>query len=257
MSCALSAERVWLDKAQYSDAEKKFYESTAKGGSTGISLVSEIAKARQHIKKSLERMDGIAALASTPGNELFERLNSLESENKRLHSVVTGMEKLVVSLQERVSALEMGAPAKAVAPAAKAPAPAPKVEDEDDGVDLFASESEEDEAANEVKEARLAEYNARKSKKPALIAKSNIILDIKPWDDETDMKAMETLVRQIEMEGLLWGASKLVPLAYGIHKLQVSCVVEDEKVSVDLLTEEIEKIEDLVQSVDIAAFNKI
>lgn len=31
-------------------------------------------------------MDGIAALASTPGNELFERLNSLENENKRLLS---------------------------------------------------------------------------------------------------------------------------------------------------------------------------
>lgn len=23
---------------------------------------------------------------------------------------------------------------------------------------------------------------------PALVAKSNVILDIKPWDDETDMK---------------------------------------------------------------------
>ncbi|XP_059615258.1 probable elongation factor 1-delta isoform X1 [Phlebotomus argentipes] len=255
MSCALSAERVWLDKAQYSDAERKFYESAAKGGSSGMSLVSEIAKARQHIKKSLERMDGIAALASTPGNELFERLTTLENENKRLHSVVSGMEKLMLGLQERVTALEKGSPAKAAA--AKPQPPAAKPEDDDDGVDLFASDSEEDEEAQNVKEARLAEYNARKSKKPALIAKSNIILDIKPWDDETDMKAMEAAVRQIEMEGLLWGASKLVPLAYGIHKLQVSCVVEDEKVSVDLLTEEIEKIEDLVQSVDIAAFNKI
>lgn len=171
------------------------------------------------------------------------------------------MEKLVISLQERVTVLEKGASVKQAAPAvakSKPPAaPAPKDDDDDDGVDLFASDSDEDEVANSVKEARLAEYNARKSKKPALIAKSNIILDIKPWDDETDMKAMEAQVRKIEMEGLLWGASKLVPLAYGIHKLQLSCVVEDEKVSVDLLTEEIEKIEDLVQSVDIAAFNKI
>lgn len=46
-------------------------------------------------------------------------------------------------------------------------------------------------------------------------------------------------------------------MAYGIKKLQISTVVEDDKVSVDWLTETIQEIEDLVQSVDIAAFNKI
>lgn len=48
-----------------------------------------------------------------------------------------------------------------------------------------------------------------------------------------------------------------MPLAFGIHKLQISCVVEDEKVSVDWLTEQIQELEDYVQSVDIAAFNKV
>ena len=43
---------------------------------------------------------------------------------------------------------------------------------------------------------------------PTLIAKSNIILDVKPWDDETDMAEMEKLVRSIEADGLLWGACK-------------------------------------------------
>ncbi|VEN58961.1 unnamed protein product [Callosobruchus maculatus] len=128
---------------------------------------------------------------------------------------------------------------------------------EEDDVDLFASDSEEDDAAAKVREERLAAYNAKKSKKPALIAKSNVILDVKPWDDETDMKKMEECVRKIEADGLLWGAAKLVPLAYGIHKLQISCVVEDEKVSIDWLTEQLEGLEDYVQSVDIAAFNKI
>jgi len=83
------------------------------------------------------------------------------------------------------------------------------------------------------------------------------LLDVKPWDDETDMKEMERLVRTIQMDGLLWGASKLVPLAYGIMKLQICCVIEDDKVSVDELQEKIQENEDLVQSVDIAAFNKI
>lgn len=81
---------------------------------------------------------------------------------------------------------------------------------------------------------------------PALIAKSNIILDVKPWDDETDMAKMEEEVRKISTDGLLWGAAKLVPLAYGIRKLQISCVVEDDKVSVDWLQEQIEALEDYV-----------
>ncbi len=45
-----------------------------------------------------------------------------------------------------------------------------------------------------------------------------------------DMGVIEAKVRTIEADGLLWGASKLVPLAYGIKKLQISCVVEDDKV---------------------------
>jgi len=47
---------------------------------------------------------------------------------------------------------------------------------------------------------------------PAAIAKSNIILDVKPWDDETDMSKLEECVRSIEMDGLLWGACKLCTL---------------------------------------------
>lgn len=66
---------------------------------------------------------------------------------------------------------------------------------------------------------------------PALIAKSSISLDVKPWDDETDLAEMEKLVRSIEMDGLLWGTSKLVPVGYGIKKLHIICVVEDDKVN--------------------------
>lgn len=38
-------------------------------------------------------------------------------------------------------------------------------------------------------------------------------------------------MRSIEMEGLVWGSSKLVPVAFGVKKLQIQCVVEDDKVS--------------------------
>ena len=59
-----------------------------------------------------------------------------------------------------------------------------------------------------IREERLAAYAAKKSKKPALIAKTSVLLDCKPWDDETDMKAMLDAVKAIEMDGLLWGACK-------------------------------------------------
>ena len=45
---------------------------------------------------------------------------------------------------------------------------------------------------------------------------------VQPWDDETDMDEMLKNVKSIEMDGLLWGASKLIPIGYGIKKLQVS-----------------------------------
>merc|ERR1711868_205117 len=130
--------------------------------------------------------------------------------------------------------------------------------DDDDDVDLFGSDEEEDdEEKKRITEERLKAYAEKKAKKPALIAKTSVLLDVKPWDDETDMDAMLAAVKSIEMEGLLWGANKLVPVGYGINKLQVMCVVEDAKVSIDELQEKISDFEDFVQSVDVAAMNKI
>lgn len=50
-------------------------------------------------------------------------------------------------------------------------------------------------------------------------------LEVKPWDDETDMVELEKAVRSIEQDGLVWGASVLVPIGYGIKKLQVTIVI--------------------------------
>lgn len=36
--------------------------------------------------------------------------------------------------------------------------------------------------------------------------KSSVLMDVKPWDDETDMKKLEEAVRSVQMDGLLWGA---------------------------------------------------
>lgn len=226
---ALAHEKLWTEKSTIEAAEKKYYEYLSKINSvpSQCTLASEISKARQHIKNSLERMDGIAALAASPGAELLDRLSSVEKENEKLRSIIDGLNNLVIDLHERVKSLESGgskpAAATAAAPAKPAAAATKDDDEEDDDVDLFGSDEEgEDKAAAELREKRLAEYAAKKSKKPALIAKSNVILDIKPWDDETDMKQMEREVRKITADGLLLGAAKLVPLAFGIHKLQMS-----------------------------------
>merc|ERR1711973_530558 len=136
-------------------------------------------------------------------------------------------------------------------------AEAPKEESDSDD-DMFGSDSEEETEEEKAKKAELLKaYHEKKSKKPTLIAKSNIILEVKPWADDTDLVEMERLVRSIELDGLVWGQGKLVPLAYGVKKLSISCVVEDLKVGSDILQEMIEDFKDHVQSVDVAAFNKI
>lgn len=71
------------------------------------------------------------------------------------------------------------------------------------------------------------------------------------------MVALEAAVRAIEHDGLVWGASTLVPIGFGIKKLQINIVVEDEKISVSDLEEEIQEIEDYVQSTDVAAMQKL
>ncbi|KAI4164655.1 MAG: hypothetical protein LQ342_001629 [Letrouitia transgressa] len=137
------------------------------------------------------------------------------------------------------------------------PKNAPAADDEEDD-DLFGSDDEsEDEESKKKREENLAAYKKKKEGKAKPAAKSIVTLDVKPWDDETNMKKLESNMREIEMDGLTWGASKLVPLAFGIKKLQVNLVVEDEKVSIDDLQAQIENDEDHVQSTDVAAMQKL
>ncbi|KAB2576047.1 putative elongation factor 1-beta protein [Lasiodiplodia theobromae] len=136
--------------------------------------------------------------------------------------------------------------------------PAKAAEEEDDDVDLFGSDDEEeDPEAVRVREERLAEYKKKKEGKTKPAAKSIVTLDVKPWDDETNIDEMAANVKAIEMDGLVWGASKFVPVGFGIKKLQINLVVEDDKVSLDDLQAKIEEDEDHVQSTDVVAMQKL
>ncbi|KAF1817121.1 elongation factor 1 beta subunit [Eremomyces bilateralis CBS 781.70] len=138
------------------------------------------------------------------------------------------------------------------------PAKAPETAEDDDDVDLFGSSDEEEDAeAERIKAERLAEYKKKKEGKTKPAAKSIVTMEVKPWDDETDMKELEASVRSVDKDGLVWGASKLVAIGYGIKKLQVNLVIEDEKVSLDDLQAELEEFEDYIQSTDILAMQKL
>ncbi|CAG5112833.1 Oidioi.mRNA.OKI2018_I69.chr2.g7004.t1.cds [Oikopleura dioica] len=216
---AAIAETVWQYQQQYESALDAFFEFKATG---------KVASAGPKLD--------------------MDRVEKLEKENVELKATLAEVLK-------RLAALEGNTKVQA------APAAAGDAEEDDDDVDLFGSDDEDDAEAEKIKAERVAAYNARKAakeeKKGKVIAKSNIIFDVKPWDDETDMAELEANVRTIEMDGLLWGTGKLVAIGYGIKKLQITCVIEDDKVSTDLLEENITNFEDYVQSVDVVAFNKI
>jgi len=71
------------------------------------------------------------------------------------------------------------------------------------------------------------------------------------------MKALEASVRSIIKDGLVWGASKLVAVGFGIKKLQINLIIEDDKIGLDDLQEEIAEFEDFVQSSDVVAMQKL
>jgi len=218
---------------------------------SGMKLLNDFLQDRSYIEGYVPSQADVSvfdAISSPPSSDLVHAL--------RWYNHIRSYQKEKTSLPGVKKPLAEYGPVGVADSTDSAPAAVSKDDEED--FDLFGSEDEEESAeAARVKEERLAAYNAKKAKKPALIAKSSILLDVKPWDDETDMSKLEECVRSISMDGLLWGQSKLVPVGYGIRKLQIGCVVEDDKVGTDILEEQITAFEDYVQSMDVAAFNKI
>jgi elongation factor 1-beta len=132
--------------------------------------------------------------------------------------------------------------------------------DDDDDMDFFGEMTPEEQKAAEEKKEMIEKAKARGREK-AKLTKSMIIMDVKPWDDTTDLAAMEAEVRAIHKDGLLWGTSRLMPVGFGIKKLQITAVIEDAKVeSMDAIIEE-ELVRDgesdNIQSIDVVAFNKL
>ena len=128
---------------------------------------------------------------------------------------------------------------------------------DDDMDDLFGDDDGDAEAAAAA--AKAAKEQAAGKKKKEVIAMSLVMLEVKPLDDTTNLDDLaKKIFSEIIQDGLFWKTEyKKDPVAFGIFKLIIGFSCEDEKVSVDDIVEKIEALEEFVQSVEIASFNKI
>jgi len=110
-------------------------------------------------------------------------------------------------------------------------------------------------------QAKLAEQKKKeeekKKAKAPIIAKSQVTFDIKGYEADQDWETMANKIRsEIKPDGLVWmDKHKVLPVAFGVKKLQMVMIIEDEKIQTDDIFEIIEEWED-VQSTDIVAFAK-
>jgi len=256
------------DKRVYTDVKPVYSSETmstssAQDGKKGGEKSAACSKLNQTIEAAKKTVNealnaGGSHHASRSDSQQIASLQKdvtfLKSENQELRKEISQINQLLQKLN--IS----GATSKPAAQPKPQAATAPAAADGDDDFDLFGSDEDEESAEQaKVRQDRLDAYAAKKAKKPGPIAKSSVLLDVKVWDDTTDLKDLEAKVRSLQLDGLAWGASKFVAIGYGIQKLQILCTIEDDKVSVDSdLVEAIQdQFEELVQSVDIVAFNKI
>ena len=121
-------------------------------------------------------------------------------------------------------------------------------------MDLFGEETEEDKKAKE----EMKNKNKDKKKKKKEVEKSHVIMEIKGWEEGQDLEALaKKIISTIQKDGLKWNTGyKLEEVAFGIKKLVIAFLAEDEKVSVQEVQDELESWEDEIQSVEIVSFNK-
>ena len=126
--------------------------------------------------------------------------------------------------------------------------------DEDD-LDLFGEETEEDKKAKEEMKKKNKENKKNKKKE---VDKSHVILEVKGWEADQDLEALaKKIISTIKKDGLSWNTGyKLEEVAFGVKKLIIAFLAEDEKCSVQEIVDELESWENDIQSVEVVSFNK-
>ncbi len=70
---------------------------------------------------------------------------------------------------------------------------------------------------------------------------------MKPYDAETNLDELAQKILGIQMDGLFWKTEyQKLTIAYGVEKIVIGAVIEDEKVFTEDLQEKIEAFEEEV-----------
>ncbi|XP_030383126.1 probable elongation factor 1-delta isoform X1 [Scaptodrosophila lebanonensis] len=100
-------EKFWNEKSRYDVAERQYYEGLHKvtDQKNCCPLVSEIAKAREHIQTSLEKI-GETSWSTGGIDEILNRMSLYEAETKELRNLVINLSKQNNDALKRLSLLE-------------------------------------------------------------------------------------------------------------------------------------------------------
>ncbi len=148
-----------------------------------------------------------------------------------------------------------------------APNPNTSSKSKEDEDDLFGDDDDlfgDDETTGEKPLSRAEQMAKMKADKEAAEKankrrdRTQIIFEVKGWEAGQDMDALFKKISQITIPGLTWGEGySKKPVAFGVFKLVISCVIFDDEVDLDDITEPIEAMEDDVQSVELCTMNKL
>ncbi|CDI76795.1 elongation factor 1, putative [Eimeria acervulina] len=115
-----------------------------------------------------------------------------------------------------------------------------QVQEEED-IDLFG----DDDDGEELKKlaAKKKDEEKQKKKKAEVVNKSMLVIEVKPNSSETNLDEIAVEIKKINMNGVSWGENiKKVPIAFGLYKLQVQCVILDDLVDTQEVLDRIEEI---------------
>jgi translation elongation factor EF-1beta len=109
-------------------------------------------------------------------------------------------------------------------------------------MDLWGDESAVDEEAEAKLAAMAAEHRKKHQEAKTAGGKSQqmatVVLNVKPWDDTTDMAKLEACVRKVchssGPDAIVWGEAKLMEVGYGIKSLKISSRIIRDLVSIEV-----------------------
>lgn len=168
-------------------------------------ILHDITRARENVQESLAGSSGPGSSSGPAGDhsKLIVQIASLEEENKKCRGLAQDLQDVISKSEAHLSTLEkISSTQQTTAPTCVSYALSglPNQEDShinkgrwDNDIDLFGSdEEEEDKKAALLQEERLQQFAEKEAKKPSLVARSSILLDVKPWGYETDKAQLET-----------------------------------------------------------------